>query len=387
MSRSPIVIVGAGIMGASVAWHLATRGRRDVLVLDRSRKPGAGSTGAATGGFRAQFETPIHVQLSLLAREALRRFPEQVGADPGYEPHGYLWLASREEELAALRGAHAVQHAHGLTEATLVTPEEAARLNPQLELAGIVGAAFCPSDGFLRPLQILDGYLEAARRLGVRFEWDREVLGVERGDDGAIAALRTASGAIACEAVVNAAGAWAGALAALAGVELPVTPLRRQVATTVPTAAVPAAMPMSIFLEDGFHLRVREGRVLLLQPDVPPAGDPFACDVDPDWLDRVEHRAHVRVPALRDVPLDRARCWAGLYEMSPDRHALLGPAPGCPNLFLINGSSGHGVMHAPALGLLLAEILLDGAASTLDVRALRPSRFAEGEPNPVSALL
>jgi sarcosine oxidase subunit beta len=157
-----------------------------------------------------------------------------------------------------------------------------------------------------------------------------------------------------------------------------VTPVLRRVAATVPTRALPEGMPMTIFVGDGFHLRVRDGRVLLLWPSEPM--DEAA------WTDAVRARAHARVPALREVELDRGAGWSGLYEMSPDKHAILGAAPGSENLFLINGSSGHGVMHAPALGQLLAEILLDGAARTLDVSALRPTRFAEGALNPTEAL-
>ena len=192
---------------------------------------------------------------------------------------------------------------------------------------------------------------------------------------GASTAVRTARDEIAAEHVVNAAGAWAGALARLAGAELPVTPLRRQVAVTVPTGALPANMPMTIFAGDGFHLRVRDGRVLLLLPS-PGGADPFDAAVEPAWVEAVTRVAHERVPGVANVPIDRAACWGGLYEMSPDGHAIVGAAPGVPNLYFANGSSGHGAMHAPALGQLVAELVLDGEARALDVAALRPERFA-----------
>jgi sarcosine oxidase subunit beta len=164
-------------------------------------------------------------------------------------------------------------------------------------------------------------------------------------------------------------------------------PLRRQAAATVPCDLLPETMPMTIFARDGFHLRVRDGRVLLLWPTPGVEGRPFDASVDPTWIRQVTSMAHRRVPVLRRAEVDPAACWAGLYEMSPDKHAILGAAPGCSNLFLANGSSGHGVMHSPALGQLLAEIMSDGTATSLDVRALRPTRFAEGDPNPVSGLL
>ncbi len=370
-----VLIVGGGVMGASVAYHLARAGCRGVRVLDRGDAPGSGSTGRATGGFRAQFGTAIHVRLSLLSRSKLQCFREETGGDAGYLPAGYLWLARGETERAALRSAQAVQHAAGLHEAVEVGPREIASLNPAVAIDGIVGGAFCPTDGFLSPRGLLEGYVRAAVRLGVRFTWGTEVHGLERGPRGEITAAVTSSGREPAATFVNAAGAWAGMLA-----DIPVTPLRRQVAATVPTGVLPPTMPMTIFADDGFHLRVRDGRVLLLRAS-PGGSHPFDTSVDPAWVASVTAEAQARVPVLRDVPIDPRACWAGLYEMSPDRHALLGRAPGSSNLYLINGASGHGVMHAPALGQLLAEIILEGKASTLDVRALRPERFAEGEPN------
>lgn len=386
MKPAAVAVIGGGVMGASVAYHLAARGTRDVVILDRAARPGAGSTGRATGGYRAQYGTAINVRLSLLTRAKLLRFTDETGVDPGYVPAGYLWLAGSEAEMAALEAGRRVQHAEGLHEAAAVSPEEISRINPALGLDGIVGGAFCPSDGFIRPLGILEGYLAAAGRLGVRTERDVEVVGLRRSARG-ITEVETSRGGIAVEAVVNAAGAWAAQVAAMAGVALPVTPLRRQIVPTAPTNVLPAGMPMTIWAGDGFHLRVRDGRVLLLWPSPGKPGEPFSTEVEPAWMDAVTAMAHARIPVLRDVPVDRAASWAGLYEMSPDKHAILGPAPGCPNFYLINGSSGHGVMHAPALGQLLAEIICDGQATTLDVRCLAPDRFERGEPIPVAELL
>jgi sarcosine oxidase subunit beta len=376
-----VLVLGGGVMGASVAWHLASKGCTDVLVVDRSPAAGQGSTGRATGGFRAQFSTEVNIRLSLLSREKLLRFPEEIGVDSGYRPYGYLFLAKDEEQLAKLRSVRPLQQSLGVP-AEEIGPEDARRLNPAVLLDGVAGGAFCPIDGFIRPLNILKGYLEAARRLGVQFEWGVEATAfqVAKSLPGRIVQVDTTAGSIAARHVVNAAGAWAGALGRLAGVDLPVSPLRRQVASTVPTDALPDEMPMTIFLEDGFHLRVRDGRVLLLWPQDTTGAGPFDASFDETWLPGLLARAHARVPCLRDVPVDREACWAGLYEMSPDEHAILGLAPRLSNLWLINGSSGHGVMHSPALGQLLAERIL-GEVPSLDVWALRPSRFAEGRPN------
>jgi len=378
--HADVVIVGAGVIGASVAYHLAKRGAGSILVVEKESAPGRGSTGRATGGYRAQYSTEINVQLSLLAREALRRFSQDTGIDPGYRPVGYLWMATNADEFDDLVRAHCIQHKTGLHEATLLDANDVYKKNPFVLQNGIVGGAFCQTDGFIRPLDILRGYVEAARALGVRFVFDTNISSFEKTADGRIHSVLTNRGqTIETSAVVDAGGAWAQSISKLAGVDLPVVPLRRQVALTEPCHRLPEDMPLTIFMNDGFHLRVRDERVMLLWPTPGRTDDPYDTAVDPSWLEEIARIAAMRIPCLSDVRIDPALCWGGLYEMSPDKHAILGAAPECPNLYLANGSSGHGVMHSPALGKLLAEIIVDGKASSLDTFALRPSRFVEGD--------
>jgi sarcosine oxidase subunit beta len=387
MESAEVLIAGGGVIGASVAYHLAARGCADILVLESGLMPGEGSTGKATGGFRAQFSTPVNVRLSLLAREKLLRFAEELGVDAGYRQCGYLFLAREQAELYALHAAQDIQKENGLAEARRVGLAEALLLNPALNPEALVGGVYCPTDGFIRPLEILRGYTEAARRLGVRFEYGLPLVGLRLDRRERIKAVLTQRGEIATGLLVNAAGAWAARVAQHAGVDLPVKPLRRQVAITHPCALLPEEMPMTIFAGDGFHLRVRDNRVLLLWPDQPLVTDPFETTVEDVWIEEVLRRARERLPCLRQALIDRLNCWAGLYEMSPDRHAILGRASEVENLYFANGSSGHGVMHAPALGQLLSEIILDGAAHAMDAHDLRPSRFAEGRPNVSSEFL
>jgi sarcosine oxidase subunit beta len=382
-----VVIAGAGVIGASCAWHLTRLGVKDVLLLDQGAAPGAGSTGRATGGFRAQYGSAINIRLSLLAREQLLRFERDTGVDPQFLQAGYLWLARTQGDLAALQTAWTLQQREGLREARIIEAREAARLNPFVSTDGVLGAAFSPTDGFMRPLEILRGFLEGAQRLGAQVRFGARVTGLGLAQGQRVAQVRTTAGEFDCDQFIDAGGPWAAQIARLAGVDLPVTPLRRQVACTAPTAALPATLPMTLWCDDAFHLRVRDGRVLLLRPTPGNPADVYDTSVEPAWLDAIEATTRERVPGLAGVPLDRAQAWGGLYEESPDHHALLGLAPGTENLWLCNGSSGHGVMHSPALGLLLAERLLFGEFRSLDARALRPERFAEGEPVAGSAVL
>ena len=330
--KAEIVIAGAGVMGCSIAYHLAELGRRNILVVDRAADFGGGSTPKATGGFRAQFDSATNVRLSLLSRHKLQQF------DSGYRPYGYLFLACSEEELQALETSQAVQHSAGLHEARMITAGQARALNPAVGDESVIGGAFCPTDGFIRAMKILNYYAVGAQKLGVRFEFNTTVDVNE----------------IDAPVVINALGAWSGP---------PVTPLRRNVLATVPTDLLPDTMPMTVWAGDWYHLRVRDGRVLLLWPDEPPIDDGA-------WREEVLRLTRERVPLLRDVPIGES--WSGLYEMSPDGHALLGQVR--DGLYIAAGSSGHGVMHAPALGQLLAELIVDGRTS-IDITPLDPKRF------------
>lgn len=350
-----MLIIGAGVIGASVAWHLASCGMTNVRIIDRGQQPGAGSTPRATGGYRAQFGTDINVRLSLLSREKLRRFQKEVGADPGYRPTGYLFAARTQAKLDQLRAAQKIQHDAGLTEARMLSADHVRELNPHIANNGIVGGAFCPTDGFIDPMAILHGYLNAAKRLGVAFDF-----GVPY------------TSKMSAPIIVNAAGAWAAEIA-----DVPITPVRRQVLPTIGAGPLTPDLPMTIFADDAFHFRVRDDRILLLWPGGKAPQDPTDTTVDPTWLDQVERFARERIPALAQVKMDRAHAWAGLYDMSPDEHAIVGRVG---NMVFANGSSGHGVMHAPALGQLVSEIILDGRPKALDISSLRPSRFQEGRP-------
>jgi sarcosine oxidase subunit beta len=388
IATADVVIIGGGVIGASIAYHLTEAGCRNVIVLERECLQGLGSTGRATGGIRAQFSTPINIQLSLASLEAIRHFKDATGVDPYYRPYGYLFLATSDEQMQVLRTLVALQHRAGLATVRLLGPDEVRALVPQVYTDDVVGASYCPTDGFIEPLSLLKGFTERAVERGAQVWLDTEALGIELAH-GVVCGVVTNRGTIATRCVVNAAGAWAKQIARMAGIELPVEPLRRQAAGTQPLPSLPDETPMVIELGTGFHFRkdhLGGGGVLLLWSDpAEPYGDNMYFDVS--WLRRMLPLAYRRLPCLRQTQISPRRCWAGLYEVTPDHHPVLGRVPGVEGLYLANGFSGHGVMHAPATGRLLAQLILQGAASLLDITPLSIERFARGELLAETALL
>lgn len=382
MKSASALIVGGGIIGASVAWHLARLGWRDVVIADRASGPGAGSSARTTGTFHASFGAPLLVRLSLLSREKLGRFREDTGSDPGCAATGHLWVARNAEEMDLLRARLRTQRSEGVIDVRELGAEEVVRLNPALSPRGISGGAFGPSDGVFRPMQVLEGYLAAAERQGVRMLWGTEVQGFKRNSARRITAAITSVGTMRVSAVVNAAGPWAAPLADRAGVALPVLPLRRQVMSVTPGQALPPNLPATTFVGDGFFFRQDEDRLLFMRPSPAIRGRPWDTTLEPAWIEETTALARERLPALTGVPLGAEGSWGGLYEISPDHHPVLGAAAECENFYMANGSSGHGAMHAPALGQLLAELMTDSATPAMDVVPLQLARFSEGRANP-----
>jgi sarcosine oxidase subunit beta len=371
-----VVIVGGGIVGSSVAYHLTDQGCRNVLVLEREAQQGLGSTGKSMGGVRAQFATTVNIQMSLYSIPFLARFEELTGHPSGYRPQGYLFVASNERHLEYLRANRARQVELGFDRAELLKAEDVLRLVPQLRADDVVGGSFCPTDGFVDPHSVMNGFAARAIERGGRIEKGVEVIAILR-DDRGVAGVETTRGRVPTRTVVNAAGPWAVQVASMACVRLPVEPLRRMLVPTEPFPQISHQAPMTIDMATGFHFRP-EGLGLLLAWNDPDETPGFKISFDSAFVEKILMRAVQRVPCFEDLQVNPARGWAGLYEMTPDHHAILGPVPQVRGLFLANGFSGHGVMHSPATGKILADLILNGTSSLIDTRALSVDRFAEG---------
>ncbi|HSI87785.1 MAG TPA: FAD-dependent oxidoreductase [Pyrinomonadaceae bacterium] len=374
MESAVTVIIGGGVVGASVAWHLAERGETDVLILERGPRQGLGSTGAATGGVRAQFETDINILMSRYSIDFFNNWEHECG----YEPRGYLFFATTPEHVDYLHTNVLRQQELGIEGVRMVDCDEIRELVPGMNCDDVLGGSFGARDGFIDPLAIMQGFTDGALSKGARLKTETNVLSIKT-TNGRVTGVETDLGEIACERVVLCTGAWAKELAATAGIALPVEPMRRQIVWAKSREPLPAGLPMVIDLGCGFHFRPAKNsdrELMFAYPD-PDEGPSFCTDLDDDFLEKMRERARMRAPFLYETEVIRDKCRVGLYENTPDHHAILGTCD-VEGLYLANGFSGHGVMHSPATGRALAEIILDGGSTFLDVTPLQLSRFLEG---------
>jgi len=369
-----VAVVGAGIVGAAVAWSLARRGAQ-VVVVDAADAPATGSTGRSAAGLRHQFSLPANVRFSRFGAARFADFPQEVGADAGFRRVGYLFLVppGETERWAADR---AMQRAEGVA-VERWSPAELAARAPYVALDGVAEGSFGPEDGVLDPHAATLGYLQGARAWGAEVHLGAAVERLTPARGGWEVA--TATSVWSVDKVVNAAGAWAGQVAALAGARLPVLPSRRDVFVTGPVAGLALPSPLVVDVATGVWWR-SEGERLLLGRSNPAEPPGFRTGVDWAWLDVVLEVALPRFPFLAGVGLDRRASWWGWYEVTPDHLPAIGEAPDAPGLFHAAGFSGHGVQHAPATGHALADRLLTGGDGGFDLTPFDPGRFAAPAP-------
>ncbi len=360
------------MLGASIAWHLAKKGIRDVVVLERDRL-GSGSTSRNAGGVRLQFSSEINVRLSQRSLPHWERFGDEMGVDPGFHQVGYLFLVTNDTDAGAFDRSLELWSRLGVP-ARRISAAEAHDIFPELKVGDVRFATFCPKDGHLDPTALLNGYVARARDAGVQFREGEPVTAIDR-EGGRVSAVRTPTSRIACRTVVNAAGPWAAQVGALAGVDLPIQPLRRQIFVTDPVPGLDHDFPLTVEMATTFYFHRESGGVLMGMSD-PADGPGFDDSVNWDFLPAIVERALDRVPVLERANVKTG--WAGFYEDTPDKHPILGNVQKVPGFVCAAGFSGHGLMHAPAAGEAVAEVIADGR-TTLDISRLAYERFESGD--------
>ena len=369
-----VVIVGAGIMGVSTAYHLARRNSGRVVVLERDSVC-SGSTALASGGIRHQYANRLGIELTTHSIVTYERFEEEFGVDPNFRQHGYLILVTTEDELAVARRSVALQRSLGV-DVELLDAAGVRRLAPYLRSDDLLGGTYSPRDGYADPYLCTTAMAARARELGVVIRQQQAVRSFTR-DGHRVTGVVTDTGAVEAGAIVIATGAWSGVVGELAGVVIPVRPHRRHkfVTAAFPPDAIPAAAPFVIDPHAGVSMR-REGPGMLLGIGNREEPASFSTEVDRSLEARVVERAVHRAPALADARLMKG--WAGLYEMTPDQTGIVSAVPAAPGLYVIAGFSGHGFMHGPIAGRLMAEIVTEGRGITMDATPLELARFARG---------
>ena len=373
-----IVIIGGGVMGASTAYHLARRGAGRVLLLEKGPFFGLGATGTCAGGIRHQFSAEINIRLSTLSIQMLERFPEEIEQDINLHFCGYLFTLSSDKAVADFRRNVALQHSLGIATEWL-DRDEIGRRAPLIDLdaePAVIAGTYYDRDGLCDPNSVVQGYVKQARRLGATLLNNIAVTGI-RTEGGKVTGVDTTQGRVSAPLVLLAAGPWSAPLAATAGVDLPLVPLRRQIAVTRPLG-IPRDMPFILDFDQSLYFHYETGGVLtgMSNPDETPGEK---LDVDPEWTGVHFDHAIARMPVLAQAQL--LTQWAGLYEVTPDSQPIVGALP-VDGLYTCAGFSGHGFMQGPICGLLMAEAMLDGRAETVDVSSLGYERFTEGRKAP-----
>jgi sarcosine oxidase, subunit beta len=370
-----VVIVGAGIIGGSVAFHLLERDPTlRVVVLEKEGEPGTGATSKATGGVRFQFSTEANVRLTQLSYRYFTHAEEILGSPVDFTRHGYLFVTTDPATLEQCRGNVALQRGLGVA-SELLTPAQIQTHLASLVTRDLLGGTFCADDGSADPYSMLQAFLARGRGRGLRLLTEHPVTGLVRSGER-VSGVRTPRGEWSAPIVVDCAGPHADQIGAMAGVAIPSRPYRRQVMVTEPLPILPPVFPLIVDLDTGFYVH-RQGQSAVLMggtdKDIQPGLD---TEVDWDAFGAVFRAAAVRVPPLAEARVMRA--YAGVRDLTPDYHGILGPAAEAPGLHVACGFSGHGFMHAPAIGLLMTEILLDGRAGSMDIAPLSLDRFAAG---------
>jgi len=367
-----VVIIGGGVIGVSIAYHLAMKKAGRIVLFEKGQL-GEGSTSRCVGGIRTQFSTEINIRLSLESLKRFEQFEEEFGIHPEFRRIGYLFLATTDSEMEVFKGNVTLQKKFDIP-VELLNPDEIRARWPYLRMDDVLGGTFCSWDGYAGPSEVMSGFAMGARRAGVKIFEGVEVTGISL-TKGRVRGIKTKDEEISAPVIVNAAGPYAASVGEMVSVKIPVKPLRRQIFITAPFHLTDRPIPLTIDFHRGWYFRQEVDGLLISGPLDPEPS--FNLNIDYEAMAEASENAMYRVPILEKARI--ARGWAGLYEISPDHHAILGKIPEVDGFILANGFSGHGFQHSPAVGKVIAELILDGKANTIDISSLSIERFEKGD--------
>ena len=370
-SSADVVIIGGGVMGASTAYHLAFAGVHDVLLLERETLFGQGASGRCAGGVRYQFSTEVNIKLSLASLPMLEKFRKEIGQECDYRKCGYLFVLTRPVEVEVFKKNVTLQRSLGV-DTLWLSGDEVREVLPHMSFEDALAGTIHMKDGLADPNSVVMGYINRARQLGAQPFTEIEVTGFKRIGDR-VTEVRTSAGPISCGTVINAAGPWSGLIGKMVELDIPITPLRRQMVTTSSLPELPKDFPFVIDFAQSLYFH-RDGEGILTGMSNPNEKTGYDQCIDPAWELIAMEAAAERMPMLEHA--GRLSGWAGLYEVTPDAHPIFGPTA-VDGFWVVGGFSGHGFMHGPIAGKLMSEFILGGEAQTVDVSMLDLGRFNE----------
>jgi len=366
-----VVIIGGGVMGASIAFHLAEAEVNNIVVVERGDL-GSGSSGKPIGGLRAQFSDPLNIEMSSRSLRAYQDFPNRPGTDIRLAGVGYLFLLTSAEQAANFETSVRIQNSLNVP-SRMISPHEARQLCPYISTDGLVAAVYSPTDGHARPDLVIQGYADSAAPAGVTFATHTAVTGIDTAGDR-VTAVHTDQGPIACSTVICAAGAWSRQIGDMIGIDLPVRPVRRQLAFTIPLTPPAPRIPFTIDFTSSAYFHNSDDGLLFGLAD-PRQAEGFDTTWTPEWLELFRDVARRRAPALADIEISSG--WAGLYEVTPDHNAIIGRSSELDNFLYATGFSGHGFCQAPAVGEMVRDLYL-GREPFVDISPFSTDRFRAG---------
>lgn len=366
--RAEVVVIGGGVIGASIAYHLALRGVQDVVLLERDLL-GYGATSKASGAIRKQFHRECEIRLAVESAPEWEQFDAEHDAFVDFQQVGYLYLLRSDADVERFRASVALQRSHGVP-SSILSPDDVLDLVPEVSPDGLLGAAYCPTDGRGIPTGALQGYASAARRLGVTIA-ERVPVERIRATRGRVDGIETSEGTLSCDVVITAAGPHTRELAQTVGIELPIRPRRMHQFVVGPFRGS-RSLPCIVDIATTLFIASESGDGLLLGMDREEP-ESFDQSIDWDFLPEVVKAATTVLPDV--ITGDLRTAWAGLYDITPDGLPFLGEAQSVSGLYCAAGMNGHGFMLSPAIGRVMAELVVDGASS-IDIESLSVDRFA-----------
>jgi len=374
METADVVIIGAGVIGLSIAYHLAlSDSSLKIIVVEREKFPGMGSTAQCMGNISHQFPSQINIEMTRVSLPYFKRFNAEMRYPIYLRQRGGLFLTTSPERLAEFKKTISLLNELGIP-AALLSPAEIKKRHPFIHIGDLAGGVFCALDSYADPHGVIQGYFNQARKRDVAVSTSEPVLAIQTAS-GRVESVQTEKRCIAAGIVIDAAGPHFAEVAAMAGVNLPARPYQSQVYVCEPVPAIDPGIPMIVDIDTGFFIHAEKSGTLISGGTDLNNFPGFDTAVDRSLLDDFIEAAVRRAPLMQTTGL--MRIYVGISCLTPDYHGILGEVETIKGFYCAGGFGSHGFMHAPAVGLIAAQLICKGYTSLVNISPLSPNRFTK----------